>query len=426
MMNCVICKVARAYYGVGKVSTHCGKCSKNINEMRNLHFKMCVICKKTKPSFGTTNRKPTHCAKCSKGIEGMYDVISKKCIVCSSKQANFGCEGKKPTHCASCAQGIENLCNVRRKKCVICQKKTPSYGTSLKTATHCAGCASSEMLSVVGKKCIVCQQTSPTYGLVRGGSSTHCAQCAKGIDGLKDIKSKQCIVCKDKGPSYGIKPKCPTHCAKCAKGLAGFTNVVSKRCVVCNEKHPSYGIPGGRPSHCGACSKGLGLSDIVSKVCRTCPTYINNKTYDGYCYRCFIQAFPDNTLVRNHKTKERTVADFIRNSYPNFDLAFDKSITDGCSRRRPDVYLDMGDHIIIIEVDENQHSAYDVSCENKRTMTLFLDAGSRPLTFIRFNPDGYYAHDKTHITSCWEYTKGKGLCVIKERKRRNGVIGLNL
>ena len=46
---------------------------------------------------------------------------------------------------------------------------------------------------------------------------------------------------------------------------------------------------------------------------------------------------------------------------------------DGCSKRRPDLLLDMGYHIIIVEVDENKHTGYDCSCENKRLMELSQD-----------------------------------------------------
>jgi hypothetical protein len=33
----------------------------------------------------------------------------------------------------------------------------------------------------------------------------------------------------------------------------------------------------------------------------------------------------------------------------------------------------MGSHIIIVEIDENKHTDYDCSCENKRLMELSKD-----------------------------------------------------
>lgn len=62
---------------------------------------------------------------------------------------------------------------------------------------------------------------------------------------------------------------------------------------------------------------------------------------------------------------------------------FDKRIPEGCSRRRPNMYMDFGSHVvaervaIIIEIDENQHSDYDCTCENKLLMELFQDCGNR-------------------------------------------------
>ena len=91
-----------------------------------------------------------------------------------------------------------------------------------------------------------------------------------------------------------------------------------------------------------------------------------------------------------------------------------KKIADGCSKRRPDAILDLGYHVIIVEVDENQHIEYDCSCENKRLMEISKDIGHRPIVFIRFNPDKYVVGDK-QIKSCWGMD-GHGKCVVKQKK----------
>jgi len=90
-------------------------------------------------------------------------------------------------------------------------------------------------------------------------------------------------------------------------------------------------------------------------------------------------------------------------------------ISDGCSKRRPDLLLDMGYQIIIIEVDENQHIDYNTSCENKRIMELSRDLGHRPIIFIRFNPDDYKSGE-INVTSCWGTNKNS-LCVVKKNKK---------
>ena len=125
--------------------------------------------------------------------------------------------------------------------------------------------------------------------------------------------------------------------------------------------------------------------------------------------------FPEIEVAQNYKTKENEVVSRVKSLFPEFSWVCDKKVQDGCSRRRPDLLLDMGTHVIIVEVDENKHSGYDCSCENKRLMELSQDLGHRPIVFIRFNPDGYTNDEGNKITSCWSHTK-QGLMTIKKAK----------
>jgi hypothetical protein len=118
--------------------------------------------------------------------------------------------------------------------------------------------------------------------------------------------------------------------------------------------------------------------------------------------------------VRNYKTKEKTVVDLVCEKYPNFTWVTDKRVSDGCSLRRPDLLLDLGDQVVVIEVDENQHYDYDCSCENKRLMEISRDIGHRPLVFIRFNPDSYESKDGKRINSCW-YTGKDGILRLSKK-----------
>lgn len=60
--------------------------------------------------------------------------------------------------------------------------------------------------------------------------------------------------------------------------------------------------------------------------------------------------------------------EIIKEQFPNIDIITDKTIQGGCSRRRPDIFVDLGYQIIIVEVDANQHYDFHCSCENKRVM----------------------------------------------------------
>ena len=63
-----------------------------------------------------------------------------------------------------------------------------------------------------------------------------------------------------------------------------------------------------------------------------------------------MNLFPDKPVIRNYKTKEKDVVDRIKEIFPDFTWVHDKKIQDGCSKRRPDLLLDLGSHIIIIEI----------------------------------------------------------------------------
>ena len=160
-----------------------------------------------------------------------------------------------------------------------------------------------------------------------------------------------------------------------------------------------------------------GMVNVIAKRCHThlCDTIVCNKNYRGYCTRCFIHTFPDEPVSHNYKTKERNVVESVLKEFPDISWACDKTVTDGCSLRRPDLNGDMGTHVIMGEVDENQHTNYDTSCENKRTMELSQDVGHRPIVFIRFNPDSYIDVNGKKITSCWG-VNGNGIMVVKPSK----------
>jgi hypothetical protein len=188
---------------------------------------------------------------------------------------------------------------------------------------------------------------------------------------------------------------------------------------------PYYNFEGKiTPMYCST-HKLNGMVDINHKRCKSewCSTQVAEK-YDGYCLFCYMHLFPDKPVSRNYKTKEYSVVEFVKSKFPDFQWIADKTITGGCSRRRPDLLLDLLYQIIIVEVDENQHTNYDCSCENKRIMELSQDLGHRPIVFIRFNPDDYDKNG-TNVTSCWGTDK-KGICVVKKSKTNEWSERLNV
>ena len=157
-----------------------------------------------------------------------------------------------------------------------------------------------------------------------------------------------------------------------------------------------------------------------SSLCKTpkCETYGNPK-YRGYCMRCFMYTFPGEKVARNYKVKEYAMVEFVQTQFPDVTWVHDKRISDGCSRKRPDLIADFGYFVMTIEADEHQHDTYDTTCEHRRLMELSQDVGHRPMVMIRFNPDSY--EDKTTgetVPSCWGVNK-LGISVVKKKQADN-------
>lgn len=176
---------------------------------------------------------------------------------------------------------------------------------------------------------------------------------------------------------------------------------------ICNEEGcttPIRYYKNGLPGKCGIHG---GVPRCKYNNISLCGLWANIK-FDDYCFRCFCYLHPDNPIVRNFKTKENRFTDEIKDYFNEneFDIDFDeplydKIVPDGCSKRRPDVFIDLYTHIIILECDENAHDNLEYSCETLRTCQLYKDCNYRPIVFIRFNPDAYKdVRGKTH-KSCF-------------------------
>jgi hypothetical protein len=272
------------------------------------------------------------------------------------------------------------------------------------------------MVDVTHKNCIHpgCK-VRPTYNLEGETREVYCT--THKLEGMVDIKSKPCIHpgCRTR-PIYNLEGEskalyCATH------KLEGMIDVKNNTCIYPGcKKQPSFNNDGEPKAIYCATHKLEGMVDVKSKTCKSdwCFTRVNEK-YEGYCLFCYMNLFPDKPVSRNYKTKEYAVVEFVKTQFSDYHWITDKIISGGCSKRRPDLLLDLGYQVIIVEVDENQHIDYDCSCENKRIMQLSQDVGHRPIVFIRFNPDEYMKNE-TNVTSCWGQNK-KGICVIKPSKK---------
>ena len=314
--------------------------------------------------------------------EGMIGVTTPTCQhEDCNKYPCFNNEGeKKPLYCQEHAK--TNMIDIKHKRCIHegCNKYPCFNNEGEKKPLYCQEHAKTNMIDIKNKRCIHegCN-THPNFNYKGETKPLYCKEHAK--INMIDIKNKTCI---------------HENCSK--------------------QRHFNYNGET-KPLYCKQHSK-TNMVDIKSKRCLSelCDTRVHNKKYDWYCLRCYMYLFPDRPVARNYKTKEYAVVEYIKTKFPNFTWTADKTILYGCSRRRPDLLLDLGYQVIIIEIDENQHQEYDCSCNNRRTMEISQDVGHRPVVFIRFNPDEYIKGDQK-ITSCWGVNKN-GICVVKKCKQK--------
>jgi len=236
-----------------------------------------------------------------------------------------------------------------------------------------------------------------------------CKECG-GAEICKHDKRKS--QCKECGGSQICKhDKQKSQCKECGGSQICKHDKQKSKCKECGGsdfcKHDK------QKSQCKECGG--------SSLCKNdwCDTRAIPK-YEGYCMPCFINdpRNADKPAHRNYKTKEKEVALAITQRYPDATWILDKRIQDGCSARRPDVLMDLGYRVLMVEVDENQHNNYDCSCENKRLMELAQDLGHRSMVVIRFNPDGYETLQGERVPSCWKLNK-KGVVHIPKEQQKN-------
>lgn len=162
-------------------------------------------------------------------------------------------------------------------------------------------------------------------------------------------------------------------------------------------------------SECAICSTNPKNFCQMYKV-----TDIRGSPYRPLCFRCYCYSHPNENIPRRYKMKQHFIYDKIKELYGD-SFEYDKSITGGCSRKRPDFFFDKLTHSVIIEIDEDQHENY--SCENKRMMEIFQDLGNRPLVIIRFNPDKY-----DNVDGCFLFNEKNNISTTDEFDKRMKVL----
>ena len=388
------CSNARATFNEPGETTAicCGSCK--TETMVDVKSKRC-ICGKSQPIFnelGETNA--ICCASCKTAT--MVDIKNKKCK-CGKSQPVFN-EPSETTSicCASCKSST--MVNVKDNRC-ICGKARPTYNEPGETiAVYCASCKTDTMVDVNHKKC-KCGKSQPVFNEPSETDAICCAKCK--TETMLNIISKMCK-CGKAQPSFNEPGKTDALCCASCK-TETMVNIKSKKCK-CGKARPTFNELG--ETHaicCGSCKNEM-MVDMVTKKCNgfmnienntlePCPNDTTaNIKYKNYCTECFRRNFPLDPLtfqIRS-KTKEIAIRDFINANFEGFQ--HNKRLQTGhcdCTIRRSiDHRTLIGNTLIAIETDENQHKRYDEMDEETRYDDLFM-AHSGKWIYIRFNPDKY-------------------------------------
>jgi hypothetical protein len=295
--------------------------------------------------------------------------------------------------------------------------KVASFGDEVeRKRLRCGPHATDKMVNLCAQRCKDPGGCTKAANFNKKGlKAKFCSDHAK--PGMENVNASKCDFkgCK-KEASFGDKnEKKRVRCGPHAE--PGMVCLASKKCDFkgCEERalYNKKGLP---PEYCKTHQLD-GMVNVVSPRCKNelCDTIVCNDKYKGFCLRCYVDKFPNKPLSRNYKNKEDEVSKFIKSEYPELKWVTDRTIAGGFSRLRPDLLLDLGYQLVIIEIDEHQHVGY--SCENNRLKQLSQDAG-RPIVFIRFNPDQYTDIKMTRITSCWSPDGTTGLLTVTNSKRQ--------
>jgi len=347
------------------------------------------------------------------------------------KQASYGESFCKPIRCNEHKEDyklVNSLC--KEGNC----NKSPSYNYCGETKKYCSSHKKPNMIDVSSKKCIYkgCN-IYPCFNYKNENKPLYCN--LHKLDDMVNIKNKKCVYegC-EKNPNYNYEnEKNGIYCSEHKQD--GMINVTCIKCLELNcFKIPSCNFPGNKKRLYCYEHKKEGMINLTNIKCQNenclitalynyeneknpifcfnhkldemidilnrnkkckgnfCLGTRGNPKYKGYCSSCYQHLFPSDplTLQIRSKTKEIAVRDFINLNFEGFQ--HDKPLWTGncdCThRRRIDHRKLIGNTLLCIETDENQHKSYKETDEEIRYDDLFMLHGGK-FIYIRFNPDKF-------------------------------------
>jgi hypothetical protein len=332
---------------------------------------------RNRASYGLTYGKGIRCKLHKENYKPHLDICH-----CGNAKPTFNNKDMKPEYCVKCK--TNDMINVTQKLC-NCGRTRPVFNLEGLSPKYCIKCKTEEMIDVVSKKC-KCGKQQPHFNKP-GFFAEYCSKCK--TDDMIDVSNKRCF-CNKRIPSFNLQGKEAKYCSLCKSN--DMIDVVHKKCF-CGKALPSFNFPNLPHRYCSAC-KTEGMIDLKNKRCKAnlCLGTKGNTKYKGYCANCYQNLFPNDplTIQMRCKTKEIAVRDYINFNFNDFvhDTSLWTGNCDCTHRRRIDHRKLIGNTLLCIETDENQHKRYDEKDEELRYDDLYM-IHSGKFIFIRFNPDKY-------------------------------------
>lgn len=376
--------------------------------------KLCEFetCRK-QASYGEFYNKPLRC----KEHKEDYKLVSQLCREENCKNyPTYNYENEtKPVFCFSHKKS--NMMNIITNTCIENNCKIiPVFNfEGEKTAIYCNKHKTHGMINIKAKKCIENKcLNQPNYNYKNEKKGIYCSKHKK-----EDMINVTIISCLEDGcnkiPSCGfITDEKRLYCIKHKK--EGMINLTNSKCCYdnCittalynyeNFKNPIYCFE----------HKKENMFDVRHKLCKLgiCLGSRGNPKYKGYCSSCYQHLFPNDplTLQMRSKTKEIAVRDFINTHFEGFqhDTPLWTGNCDCTHRRKIDHRKLIGNTLLCIETDEEQHKGYSKGDEEIRYDDLYM-LHSGKFIFIRFNPDKFKNKNDKNINPML-YTR---LPILKE------------
>jgi len=419
---------------IGKtVGRFCSNCKES--NMINVVDKKCDKCKTKQPSFNIKgNTIPKFCNDCRE--PEMVNVINKRCEKCKNKNPCYNYDGETmPIFCGDCKE--PDMVNVVSKRCIKCKLKIPAFNMEgTHTAKFCKDCKEPCMVDVISKRCIKCNIKRPIYNNNGETLPLLCRDCKE--DDMVNVISKRCIKCKEKHPSYNFEGLSnPLFCFACKE-----LNMINVQNPSCTEqgcrKRAKYALPGVIPSHCSThktdgmmkhprrrcqgtekdeCKENAthGIDEplhcedhaqegeycLAERKCHQCGALdILNK--QGVCVNICSLVEKDLLMKKRVKKHEEFIGKLLEAEIDVkstvIEMWRDSVIDSSCTLCRPDFAYHCGTHVVIVEVDEEQHRSYTncgytkeekLKAEQRRMYQIGTIFQGSPIVFLRYNPDSY-------------------------------------